>query len=207
MDIPAGWYGKLPALGDFASRRLAPAFVERWDGWLAQGLANWRERDPSWLDRYLGGPVWCFVAAAGVLGPHAWVGVLMPSVDRVGRYFPFTVAAPLPVTAAAHGALLRHWLLGAAALAAEALHEDWGAEQVDGALRDLAEATVVPDPGAEHGDELARLLGASVTARGHVLWWRTLDDGAAELQRSQGLPQGDDFARLIAGLPPDTETS
>jgi hypothetical protein len=30
---PAGWYGKLACLGDFASRRLSREFIERWDGW------------------------------------------------------------------------------------------------------------------------------------------------------------------------------
>ena len=28
-----GWYGKLPALGDFASRRLEPGWIAGWDGW------------------------------------------------------------------------------------------------------------------------------------------------------------------------------
>ena len=47
-----GWYGKLPALGDFASRRLPPEFVEPWDRWLAAGLAAWREHDADWLDAF-----------------------------------------------------------------------------------------------------------------------------------------------------------
>ena len=29
-----GWYGKLPASGDFATRRLPPSFIEPWDAWL-----------------------------------------------------------------------------------------------------------------------------------------------------------------------------
>ena len=36
-----------------------------------------------------------FWLAPGVLTPDAWSGLLMPSVDRVGRHFPFTLAAPL----------------------------------------------------------------------------------------------------------------
>ena len=34
----AGWYGKLPGLGDFAMRRLPPEFVSHWDAWLQSGL-------------------------------------------------------------------------------------------------------------------------------------------------------------------------
>ena len=55
MDA-AGWHGKLPSLGDFASRRLEPAFIEAWDGWLAQGMLALREADPAgWLERAAAG--------------------------------------------------------------------------------------------------------------------------------------------------------
>jgi type VI secretion system protein ImpM len=62
-----GWHGKLPTLGDFASRRLEPAFVEAWDGWLAAGMLALREAEPgSWLDAYLESPSWRFVLMPGV---------------------------------------------------------------------------------------------------------------------------------------------
>ena len=48
-----------------------------------------------WLDTYLTGPVWRFVLAAGICGEGAYTGMLVPSVDRVGRYFPLTVIAQL----------------------------------------------------------------------------------------------------------------
>ena len=37
------------------------------------------------------------VLGAGVIGDGAWIGALMPSVDRVGRYYPLTVAQPVRV--------------------------------------------------------------------------------------------------------------
>ena len=83
-----GWYGKLPGLGDFAARRLDKAMVGVWDGWLQDGLQALRQQ-PGWLDAYLQSPVWCFALGAGVLGPQRWLGVMMPSVDAVGRYFPW----------------------------------------------------------------------------------------------------------------------
>ena len=97
---PPGWHGKLPSLGDFASRRLEGSFIEPWDGWLAAGLLALRETRPEgWLDDYLGSPSWRFLLMPGVLpgeaGAQAWAGVLMPSVDRVGRYFPLTLVVPL----------------------------------------------------------------------------------------------------------------
>ncbi len=96
MQAPAGWYGKLPILGDFTRRHLPPAFIDPWDDWLQAGIAGSRAAlGGAWLDHYLTAHVWHFVLMPGVLGPPAWAGVCRPSVDRVGRYFPFTLAAPL----------------------------------------------------------------------------------------------------------------
>jgi type VI secretion system protein ImpM len=213
VNIAAGWYGKLPALGDFAVRRLPPTFVEAWDAWLAAGMAGWRAQadGQAWLDAYLAGPVQHFVAGPGIvagmagnpkkLPPLAWAGVLIPSVDQAGRYFPFTIAAPLqPQAAAGHAPLVLHWLRLAGTIATNALLDEWSADQVDAALAQLAETTVTPSDDAAT-EELRRLVGASLTAAGHVLWWHSMDDGGIELQRSQGLPQGAAFARLLSGLP------
>ena len=91
----AGFYGKLPARGDFVSRRLPRSFVEPWDAWLQQGFASSRDHlGDGWLEAYLTSPIWRFVLAPGVCGPAGVAGVVMPSVDSVGRYFPLTIAQP-----------------------------------------------------------------------------------------------------------------
>ena len=93
----AGFYGKMPAKGDFVARRLPHSFVEPWDLWLQAALEVSRAQlGEAWLDAYLHGPVWRFVVPEGQCGNLAMAGVIVPSVDRVGRYFPMTVAAPLP---------------------------------------------------------------------------------------------------------------
>ena len=38
-----GWYGKLPTLGDFASRRLESDFIEPWDLWLGEAMQVHRQ--------------------------------------------------------------------------------------------------------------------------------------------------------------------
>lgn len=92
----AGWYGKIPALGDFASRRLPQRFISLWDAWLQRGLAASRAcLQDRWLDVYLNGPIWNFALLPGVCDKHAWIGTLMPSVDKVGRHFPLTIALEL----------------------------------------------------------------------------------------------------------------
>jgi type VI secretion system protein ImpM len=92
-----GFYGKLPSRGDFVSRRLPQPFVAHWDAWLQQGLAASQVAlGQRWLDVYLTSPIWRFAVASRVCGDAAYCGVLVPSVDRVGRYFPLTAAIALP---------------------------------------------------------------------------------------------------------------
>ena len=96
-SLEVGFYGKLPSHGDFLRRRVSDAFVGVWDGWLQECLAASRASlDDRWLDVYLTSPVWRFACAAGACGPAPVIGVMAPSVDRVGRYFPLTLVAELP---------------------------------------------------------------------------------------------------------------
>ena len=92
-----GWYGKVPATGDFVVRRLPNAFRDAWDRWLQQSLDGGRERlGAQWQESYFSMPPWRFLLSAGMLTPDAWAGVMVPSVDAVGRQFPLTIACALP---------------------------------------------------------------------------------------------------------------
>ena len=94
--MEVGLFGKLPSHGDFLRRRVSDAFVDAWDGWLRECLAASRSAlGERWLDLYLTSPAWRFVCAAGTCGPVPVIGLMVPSVDRVGRYFPLTLVAPL----------------------------------------------------------------------------------------------------------------
>src|SRR6266850_2540166 len=95
--VEVGLFGKLPSHGDFLRRRASDAFVDAWDSWLRECLAASREAlGERWLDVYLTSPAWRFVCAAGTCGPAPVIGLMVPSVDRVGRYFPLTLVAELP---------------------------------------------------------------------------------------------------------------
>jgi type VI secretion system protein ImpM len=77
-----GFWGKLPAAGDFVGRRLPAAFVTPWDRWVSRHLAP----------RLAPGDLLCF----RLEGPgSATTGVVLASADRAGRRFPLTLAAPL----------------------------------------------------------------------------------------------------------------
>jgi type VI secretion system protein ImpM len=218
-----GWYGKLPSLGDFASRRLAPDFIEPWDDWLAGGLAAWRERSPDgWLDAYLSSPSWRFVLMPGCLrrDAGAWAGVLMPSVDRVGRYFPLTLAGgslTLPADAAQLESLQR-WLHRLDDLALDVLHDDWTVEQLEAELARLGrwappaaspapQRLAVPGPAemveSDVGVGLAALLAGTAhdglldALHGCALWLSDDGAGAPLLRITRGLPSGAGFAALL----------
>ena len=81
-----GLYGKLPARGDFLSRRLDAQFVEAWDEWLQRVMRESREvLGEHWLECFLSMPDWRFALPAGMVSSAGWVGLLVPSVDRVGQ--------------------------------------------------------------------------------------------------------------------------
>lgn len=92
-----GWYGKIPGTGDFIVRRVPASFSEPWDRWLQGAIDGSKQRlGAQWRDSFLSMPAWRFVLGPGVVGDDAWAGLMVPSVDAVGRYFPLTVACALP---------------------------------------------------------------------------------------------------------------
>lgn len=89
-----GAYGKMPSMGDFLRLNTPPGFVSVWDTWLQQGLKAARATlGEGWQASYMSAPIWRFWLGAGLAGPAPVVGVIMPSVDRVGRQFPLTLMA------------------------------------------------------------------------------------------------------------------
>ena len=95
--MEVGFYGKLPSHGDFLRRRIADESVGPWDAWLQTAIAASRRiLGERWLDIYLTSPAWRFACEAGACGPAPLAGVMVPSVDRVGRYFPLTLMWRIP---------------------------------------------------------------------------------------------------------------
>ena len=91
-DAP-GFFGKLPARADFLTRGLSMSFTEPWHAWLVRGLRFAAEALTGGFEpAYMAAPVWRFVIPPGASGPLPAAGILMPSVDKVGRRFPLTLA-------------------------------------------------------------------------------------------------------------------
>jgi type VI secretion system protein ImpM len=204
-----GFFGKVPSRGDFVRRALPPSFVAAWDEWLQAGLAGSKESlGEAWLDIYLTSPVWRFALAADLAGDVAAAGVLMPSVDSVGRYFPLTLAcvlddAPAPLLLRTE----RAWFERAEALALDALAEGSSFEELVEGLGTLgcpAPARLAPldDAVRRSGDTESQLALSMVQhfAPPHALFW---SDGSTRVEPTllfvRQLPTPRQFTALLDG--------
>ena len=125
-SFPLGFFGKIPAVGDFVHRNLSVDFVDKWDYWLQNGLyRTGQELGENWPEIYLTSPIWRFVLSPGVVDGYAYVGVMLPSIDSAGRYFPLTVVAPVSPNHVARvwSPDANHWFEALEALMLSALEE------------------------------------------------------------------------------------
>lgn len=100
-----GFYGKVPCVGDFIRRGLSQPFVLGWDQWMQTLLVTAQTAmGEDWEASYHNAPIWRFALSADLCGPYAVAGVVMPSIDRVGRRFPLCLATEIdaPVWTAYH---------------------------------------------------------------------------------------------------------
>ncbi|MGF6592355.1 type VI secretion system-associated protein TagF [Pseudomonas sp. 2835] len=207
-----GFYGKLASRGDFVSRGLPRSFIQPWDQWLAAGLvASQQQLAERWLPAYLVSPLWRFALAAGVCGPEAVVGVLMPSIDRVGRYFPLTLAQVLAsdesLAAVVGGP--DDWFEHCEAQLLATLEPQAGFEAFDAALKGFEAARVdaVSSPAmgglqrfAVITPQARNAVLAESACAGMSLWWgRGSEHIEAGLLRCAGLPRSEDFASFLLG--------
>lgn len=206
-----GWFGKLPALGDFASRRLPDAFVARWDTWLAEGMqAGVDSLGETWSETFAKARAWRFLLSPGAVDGNAWIGVVVPSADKVGRAFPLTIALPLRARAAPAGAL-NAWLEAATHAARASADPAATIEALDEQLSTLGEPAFVADEDSHDGvlahwpvrAGLESAFGAALPwllseLRETTLWWPGGEGGEAAITVVRGLPSAAGFARMVA---------
>jgi len=206
-----GWYGKLPSLGDFASRRLPVEFVKVWDAWLQEVIPASRDAlAERWFDCYLTMPIWRFVLLPGLLTDTGWAGVLMPSVDRVGRHFPLTLALELPSRTGAAHALFdgAEWFAGLEDAALAVLDPTRGADDLDAALA-LSGLTPPPPIESDVPTQPLRALPSVETfgplVEGEALRAWSESTGWRALWWTRGRMDGESLMLGCAGLPTATE--
>jgi len=207
-----GYFGKLPTFGDFIHQLLPQDFANGFHTWLQQAMAAARAAlGDDFLPAYLSCPAWKFVLSTGVCGEQAIAGLTIPSVDRVGRYFNFTLATVLttetnPLSYAVGNP---EGLLELENTALDILESDYSREDLELQVRRAGQHFNVIPPArtqVESGamylsvllDQTHPFAGQSAVLMDHVF---SRDMGAYSVWWSGR--QGQDFSRMIlcSGMP------
>jgi type VI secretion system protein ImpM len=225
-----GYFGKLPTLGDFVHQLLPQDFANGWHEWLQQSMAFARETlGDDFLTYYLNCPVWKFLIFPGVCGVQPVAGLTIPSVDKVGRYFNFTIATILPMESDPCTYALKNQdgLMKLETLALDILQEDYAKEEIELKVRDLSFHFNSPstthqefesgsglilasqDGAFPFADQAGGLLGhliAQNLGQSSIWWYGQQGQTRSQMAVCSGMPSAETYVRLLTlGDPPETE--
>lgn len=176
-DEQIGWYGKLPAAGDFLSRRMPRELQAWWDRWMQNGLASFKRWPDAMTRHYAVAPVWNFAIPATHGVDAVQFGSIAPSCDRVGRYYPVCVTLQVALRdyrpSVLEGAAAWYWQSGTALL--QAIRYGVAPDAFDGQL--LAAGRQGFRTASGGADDILSILGAAA------------DSGGASAQPRLGWPE------------------
>ncbi|KAA9384306.1 type VI secretion system-associated protein TagF [Neorhizobium galegae] len=188
-----GFFGKLPSHGDFVWTGLGRKLHDALDAWLQSSLqAIQAEFGNQWERRFRSMPSWRFIVEQDLWVPATVAGVIVPSLDRVGRSFPLVVAAQLPGFSGDPRSLCLDdtWFIATEGLAETSARHDFDIDTFTTSLKRLRP----PRPG-QFDDGVEQ---SSLTSPG-TLWWRmNPEDRRMKGFRVSGAPGPSDFLRLFA---------
>jgi len=211
MEPGFGAFGKMPALGDFFRLRVSAGFIVGWDPWLQGAMIDARAAlGDRFDDCYMTAPVWRFTLRPGVAGAAGLIGVMMPSVDRVGRKYPLTLVAEMDMPSAFRTHFRQSAVFDALeALALDSLGDDMTRETL---AEGLAAISLLPDLPAGRLDRAgstvvmtqaapemlaADLAIASDGSMNCASIWSSCVDGRARIMIRDGMPQADQVIGLF----------
>ncbi|QND54720.1 type VI secretion system-associated protein TagF (plasmid) [Phyllobacterium sp. 628] len=184
--VLAGYYGKVPSKGDFISRRLDRDVRSKFDQWLQLALQSSRDMlADEWMELYLNAPIWRFYLEANICGPYPVVGMMIPSVDKSGRYFPFLVAAQIPDFALSVASIAQadEWLHSLESTLLSVLDDEFDIDYFDRQLTKRAfDLGALESPGtgvsAEATSAFAPLAAALAGSKrgAQSVWWTSGSD-------------------------------
>lgn len=205
MSEAFGAYGKIPAMGDFLRIGLSASFVKVWDDWMQHSLlAAQQAMGAHWRQAYFSAPIWRFTLQPHHTGVAAMSGIVMASVDRVGRQYPLTLVAQHPPDRYAQ----RHFANRPVfekleTLALTVLEHDLGRDELTRALDYIRPAPLLqsalrgnvytgaaPPEAVIAGDALAPNLGLNAL-------WSTTMDGDNRMMMCSALPNPQEFLALF----------
>ena len=219
-----GLFGKLPAKRDFMAMRIPRTVLEPYENWLQSALAISRnDLGFGWEDMYLVAPIWRFWIGPSVFG-NTCAGAIMPSVDKVGRYFPLTImyigsTGPdenIPMLTGFDG-----WYQSVESQLLDCLRDDIEVD-VNSILLNLSDPIPVPNesrvavsrfhrglsfvghPSQSIEDFVASSREAhfNMDAAGRSFWWsKGPEEGIPKLHAVEGLPDPHFFSQMLGGEP------
>lgn len=196
------WFGKLPCVGDFCSHNMPTTVCEALDNWLSEAMQSGQEsHGDAWTRAYFQTPMHGFVLgkqALPALEANLAVGVIMPSVDKAGRAFPFVLIEQLFAQNAAgepstelgqhiEPHTLTEWFSHAYRVCAAAMNDEWALDKLADELQHLPAVSTTMLPGRN-----------TVTSEGHSEWFRIEFDGQVNwVMQCRGLPKANAFETLV----------
>jgi len=177
-----GYFGKMPKAGDFVSRNIDATVKEGFDRWLQESITDSRaQMKEGWLGAFLTAPIWRFLLLNQFEASKSTLGIMIPSVDKVGRYFPLSVLIEISELQLDHAAMVmcdtilhefEDLLLG---VLSEELDQDFFDYQIGLAARKLADKPL-QQPGIMRSSQFGDVEGLipqlkELQGNGGSLWW------------------------------------
>jgi len=149
-----GLFGKLSAKRDFIALATPRAFLEVWEPWVQACIAaSQHQLGREWQNAFLTAPLWRFWLGADLSGATA-LGVFMPSVDGIGRYYPLTLLAVADASSSIPPPdldLQDHWFALAEEFLLSTLERSKSFEEISARLDDMPVPHVEPTVSSAKG--------------------------------------------------------
>lgn len=198
MDMRMAIYGKLPAHSDYVLLNLPAVMETTLHQWSVEMLAKTEQvlGHDQWLNAFLQAEPCVCVLQAGCPDAVSFYGVMIPSVDRVGRYFPLFSGVCISKSVAPEHLDKQTMTSAMAAILEEQVRALHGRKQVETLCNALSERAEII--------ALANMMDAnSVTHDGDSSlrsWWYELDH-PERLCRVEGMPPVEYYQSILTKGP------
>jgi type VI secretion system protein ImpM len=175
-------FGKLSAKRDFIALATPRPFLELWEPWIQACMsASQHQLGSTWKQAFLTAPLWRFWLGADLAGTTV-MGVFMPSVDGVGRYYPLTLLVVADADSAIPPpdlATQDEWFAVAEEFLLATLDQSRRFEDISAALDNLPSPRIQPIVASSDG-----ILRLGQAMAGNITAGKTFQDALGALRRS-----------------------
>lgn len=224
-DVRVGFLGKVPSHGDFIARNLSRDMETEILTWAQAGLEYSKTvLRQSFLEKFLVAPVWRGYLSSTLFG-NSYVFVWIPSVDKVGRYFPFLILCKVSKQLDPFETSCEKWFSLAEDLALSVLDEKFRIDPFLEQVRDLGyplcEKKTLRSPNVEHSCSITEAQNMPIEVQSDCgtytlqanlnrlllgrlydgycqLWTQGGDHKTPTMLINSELPRGAQFVKLIA---------